>query len=932
MRVLLAAVAATLVVAAPAAADDASLYRGPAPRPGPDILYSAPAAAPQLTNAAPFAAPPILVSGATAYRDGEFLYQDFLYDDHGARAATRDPGDPRTSADTFSNPNGAYTYPTAHDYAGNAADLVELRVKPTASATLFRLTLNTMIDPQLVAATIAIGNSATPRPFPFGANATAPAQLFLTVHGTTGDLRDALTGVTKPAPPVTVETARRQITVSVPHSSWNPGTSTVRLAAGVGLWDRTAGKYLIPQSSATATTPGGAAGLPAPTAFFNVAFRTAEPLPDVHDPSAVVNDPAWWRDSAQGSALRTGDLSSFHADVDFAKLAAGTDDESGVPRTGVLDRILASHYEPSQGIDFSKQCGQSSGCEGELRGRLQPYALYVPKAGPAGGRYALTLLLHSLGANYNQFSGTRNQSQFGERGGGNLVLTASGRGPDGWYYDHAGADTFEAWADVARHYALDPDRTSIAGYSMGGYATYKFATEFPDLFARAQPTVGPPGLGIWTPPGPPQPGGDQSLTYRQLASVRNVPFLIWDAVQDELVPYPGPVQQAQGFDDLGYRYEFDSFAPAEHLTLAVHDQYAPAAAFLGNARVDRDPAHVTYVRNPTMDFPADGTTADHAYWLSGIALRDGSGTAPLGSADARSSGFGTGDPTPSATTHGAGTLSGGTLGSIPYTSQARTWGSAPKTAKADALALKVRNLRELTVHPDRARITCGAAITLDTDGPVTVHLDGCSRTVTATGAGKTTSATRCATGSGVRSVTTTPRGHGVRIAIRRGAAGGARIDVLRDSAGGRVATKTVRRFRGVRRAVTWRARGARDGLYTVRVKLAGDTRTVELARRHGRFRRVAAAQRHPTCGAIRTFALGRPAFGGRTHRRLAVHVRLAPGRHGRIELRRRGRTLRHVSVGGSRTWRIRPGALRRGAYAIRVVTGAHRATLHARRI
>ena len=91
-----------LVVAAPARADDGSLYRGPAPRPGPDILYAPPAVAPQLQNTANWRAEPILVSGASAYRDGEFLYQDFLYDDHGATRPRRDPGDPRTASDTFS--------------------------------------------------------------------------------------------------------------------------------------------------------------------------------------------------------------------------------------------------------------------------------------------------------------------------------------------------------------------------------------------------------------------------------------------------------------------------------------------------------------------------------------------------------------------------------------------------------------------------------------------------------------------------------------------------------------------------------------------------------------------------------------------------------------------------------------------------------------
>src|SRR5436309_16124244 len=88
-----------------------SLYSGPGPRPGPDILYAPAATAPQLTNAGPWKAQPILVSGAGAYRSGEYLYQDFLYDDHGAREAP-DPADPRSSADTFSKPSGTISYPT----------------------------------------------------------------------------------------------------------------------------------------------------------------------------------------------------------------------------------------------------------------------------------------------------------------------------------------------------------------------------------------------------------------------------------------------------------------------------------------------------------------------------------------------------------------------------------------------------------------------------------------------------------------------------------------------------------------------------------------------------------------------------------------------------------------------------------------------------
>src|SRR5262245_24255649 len=156
----------------PTAAPAASLYSGASPRPGPDILYSAPATAPQLTNAGPWKAQPIPVSGTSAYRNGEFLYQDFLYDDDGAKEAP-DPQDPRATGDTFSKPNGTYTYPTDRAYASNAADFVELRVKPLTASTAFRLTLNTLKDPSPpVGFTIALGGTpGVSWPAPAGANA-----------------------------------------------------------------------------------------------------------------------------------------------------------------------------------------------------------------------------------------------------------------------------------------------------------------------------------------------------------------------------------------------------------------------------------------------------------------------------------------------------------------------------------------------------------------------------------------------------------------------------------------------------------------------------------------------------------------------------------------------------------------------------------------
>src|SRR5207253_1347257 len=189
---------------------------------------------------------------------------DFLNDDHGAAGVPDNSNPVGPNAFLFAPVAGTFTYPTDPVYANNAADLVELRVKPLADATAFRVTLDTLKDPSRTAFTIALGASDAPRAWPHGAGVSSPAALFLTVHGASAELLDAAAGGAVQA--------------------------------------------------------------------------------------------AWWRERAQADALRLGGVSGFSADVDFAKLAAGADDDSGVPKTGPIDRILASRHEFGQGMDPSKVC------------------------------------------------------------------------------------------------------------------------------------------------------------------------------------------------------------------------------------------------------------------------------------------------------------------------------------------------------------------------------------------------------------------------------------------------------------------------------------------------------------------------------------------------------------------------------------------------
>jgi pimeloyl-ACP methyl ester carboxylesterase len=326
---------------------------------------------------------------------------------------------------------------------------------------------------------------------------------------------------------------------------------------------------------------------------------------------------------------------------------------------------------------------------------------------PADG-YGMTLLLHSLSANYNQYTASRNQSELGERGPGSLVATPGGRGPDGFYQGIAEADTFEVWADVARHYKVDADWAAVTGYSMGGFGTYRLLARWPDLFARGWSVVGEPGS-----------------VNDQLVSLRNTPLLAWNSTEDELVNINTSENAVKANTAAGIRFEEDKFLTADHLTLAANDEFGPGAAWLGTQRVDRNPYHVTFVVDPTEDNAKATAVADHAYWTSGLRTRK----AGLGIVDAISGAFGVTDAKVLPVQPGAGALTGGEIPAMAYVSRSQQWGPFGKAPKSDMLQLTVTNLKSVTIDMARAGLTCGAKLAVKTDGPLAVTLGGCGKTL-----------------------------------------------------------------------------------------------------------------------------------------------------------------------------------------------------------
>lgn len=701
------------------------------PRPGPAVLYQPLATAPQLENTGKWRAAPLMVSGADAYAGGEYLYQDYIYDSYGANTSDV-AGDPPNNApgDTsFGAPTGDVVYPTdVAKHGFNSADLLELRVRKPSSSTLeYRATLNTMLDADVAA--VAIGIDSAPGgsdQWGFGLGSLGPLGLehVIVVTGSGAWLDDQLL----PTGSSAVDLGRHQLQVTVPLA---PGQATWRHYAVVGLFNPGTGQFRQILDQPTATEPGGAHGTQPPPVF-NVAFRFAEPRGQglMCLGARGLSGCGHWNDHGQALALANRDISQFHADIDFQKISQHVL-ESHVPTSGFITRLFVSHLGLGEGARVQRPA---------LLGRIQPYGLYVPTTYSPSTPAPLHIQLHWLSGTWMQYAVfTPNlYQQLGEQRGA-IVLTPQGRGPDGWYHDEAEVDVFEAWADVAAHYSLAANRTTVAGYSMGGYGTYRLAALYPDLFSRGFPIVGPSDESIPNGASGGAQTGDGTLTMIDDAlqmpgwahltddesvmpifdNVRNIALLIWNGSNDANVPVTGAELTQQRLQGLGYMHELDVFAGYDHFSFQSADQWGPGRDFLAAAGdTDLDPRRVTYRVKPVMDRPALGLVHDHAYWVGDIRADAGAITSLV---DVYSSAKGKSDPT---TEPIVGT---GTDPSAHTKVGLRYLPPTPELAQ-NALTLRLESISSVALWPERGSIapTFPMTVNVTSDSAATVIFRGSS--------------------------------------------------------------------------------------------------------------------------------------------------------------------------------------------------------------
>lgn len=630
-------------------------------------------------------------SGTGRLADGGLYWTDWLYDDHGTTTAS--VGGPSVTAGTPSF--GTYTYPAGPAH-GNGADIFRAAVLDRPHATYWRVDWNTLASAAVPIAEWAFDrddNAATgASAWPAGAGVTSPGidtALTMTSHG--AQLISVATGKVLAHLPVTTDLAAQSFVARIPKSVLPVGGAwRIRLAAGLA------------DSAGTgfAAAPDALAGQPA---VYNVTFRRA-------DQERVSDN--FWDDMAQTSALRLGTVAGFSHVVTWSRLAHRVRTKALQP-LGWSDRWYVSDVDLGPGIVTSPSTIEDS--QPNYLGRVQPYGVYIPRSYKPSHPAPLTFLLHSLTQNQNQYAATTpNFGKLACEDRHSICVTTLGRGPDGDYFDYAELDFWQVWHAVANAFALDPDRTVLCGYSMGGLGTNALAMAHPDLFAKAVTLAGAVG------------------NVPSLANLRWIPTYLAGGVTDELVPITIEKAEADGLAALGDRYRWVVYPAVDHVAFELADSFADAAKYMGDATRVRNPGTFSFTWFPSnggglsgnqitgggiswTQLPKYGVGTTGDYWVRNLHARSQQKYATVSAESGER-------PQRSIVTHSTRGIA--VDGPGPGVASQLTWTRGTRPAARPVITLRLTNVKKLTVLLRAAGFAHGQAgrMHVTSDGQATLRL------------------------------------------------------------------------------------------------------------------------------------------------------------------------------------------------------------------
>ena len=619
---------------------------------------------------------PTAIAGTAHVSRGELVYTDVPFDDTGADttpdtelAGTQDVYKGLCGV-TGAYRHGEFAYPSDAKFGKNAADLVEVRVAADSSSLLALIQLQTLIAADTTAVELRFDGG--PAVVVTGAGAKV---------GST-PLESA------------VDLATNTFEVRVPLGEL-PQQPTLKLSVAAG------------------TAAGSAMGT-----VTDLAFVPDEP---------IVGEFNCWHDKVQSQLIAANRRPTIDIDVDA--LRSGRSD-ADVVRRGPMIRVHVPSQDLGEGTVGQTRYAQESTAN-IYRGKVQPYAIYVPESYDPSKPAPLIVLLHCLTCNHNTFhiAAWPGLKQLAESRGA-PVVTPLAYGEGGHYEGEAELDVFDVLADVWARYRIDRQRVYLTGMSMGSLGTFRLGLLHPDLWAKAL------GVGVYTNPFCVTPsqrlatGCFHGFNYfNVLDNAQNLPFGILNGALDELTPATGAREIAGRLTDLRYPNRYWEYPTRRHepslhgLTTDVTDP------FLGASARVTSPASITYLIDRLMDRDSAkfGIVHDRAYWVSDIRVPDGVRFAAVRATSGRGVAYTT-KPVTGSGTSAAGQYSMSGLDAVE---------AAPDGS--NRLTLKLTDVESLTVDVVGAGLTRAEALTLEVDSsrPAAVRVAG-TETVLQLPAGKST--------------------------------------------------------------------------------------------------------------------------------------------------------------------------------------------------
>ncbi len=667
-------------------------------------------------------------SGTGRLIDGAFEWTDWVYDAFGPST-----GVPVNTQNLLTK--GGYTYPTG-PANNDGADIFRTAVGLTTSATIWRVDWNTLVSPDVPIAEWTFDTDDNPTTgaseWPGNANVSSPGiDRALVVSAKDAELIDVATGSIIAKFSTQVDMSAQSFAVSIPLSTMPvSGNWRIRLAAG-----------LANASGTGFAAPLEVGGLPAaPTAprVYNITFRTvAQEAPTYRGgvPNGIVAGAAsavnqlpvvgaddiagsttlltgnYWADADQADTLATGNVSKFSQLITWSQLAAHATTQVPVV-LGWSDRWYVTDLSLGQGIDPSPDANP------QLRGRIQPYAVYVPTTYTGRQAFPLTWVLHAALTNYNIYGATDPrfiQELCQDRN--SICVTPESFGPLGFYEGIAEHDFWQVWREVALAFNLAPNQTVLTGFSMGGLGTFDLAATYPSVFSEAMPldggfeeTCSTLGVGL-------QEEVISSAPDRT-ENDRWVPFVISDAYADELSPYPTELIEVARFAVARDRFSFFSTDGGEHLITLAEDGFSTQVSALGGTpSAVSDPGTVDYTWCPQAVSRSLGLGPTSDYWISGLSERSTAvgATSKVSAVD---------NAIPEARVAEQVALKViAPSDAPPMSNLSGTWLSGGGVASHQTLLLSLNNVATLTIDTIGAHLPIGTAL-VASDGPVVITLSG----------------------------------------------------------------------------------------------------------------------------------------------------------------------------------------------------------------